>query len=77
MRTLLKTALCVCGFAAAGLPASAGPLQRADVPAEPAWVLHVDCDSLRPTAIGQYLLTEMEKPDARGQVRRLSNHIQL
>ena len=65
---LLKTALCICGFAAAGLPAWAGPLQRADVPAEPAWVLHLDCDSLRPTAIGQYILSEMEKPEAQAKL---------
>jgi hypothetical protein len=64
---LLKTAFYLCGFAAAGLPAWAGPLQRADVSADPAWVLHVDCDSLRPTAIGQYLLAEMEKPEARAK----------
>src|ERR1039458_7184155 len=38
---LLKTALYVCAFAAAGLPAWAGPLQRADVAGEPAWVLGV------------------------------------
>ena len=64
---LLKTALYACGLAVAGLPAWAGPLQRADVPAEPAWVLHFDCDSLRPTAIGQYLLAELEKPEAQAQ----------
>jgi len=64
---LLKAALFAGGLAAAGLPAFAGPLQRADVPAEPAWVLHVDCDSLRQTATGQYLLGEMEKPE--GQAR--------
>ena len=64
---LLKIALYACGLAAVGLSAWAGPLQRADVPAEPAWVLHVDCDSLRPTAIGQYLLAEMEKPEAQAK----------
>ena len=64
---LLKTALYVCAFAAAGLPAWAGPLQRTDVAGEPAWVLHLDCDSLRPTALGQYLLAEMEKPDAQAK----------
>jgi hypothetical protein len=63
----LRIALYVCGFAAAGLPAWAGPLQRTDVPADPAWVLHLDCDSLRPTAIGQYLIGEMEKPDAQAK----------
>ena len=45
----------------------AAPLQRADVPAEPTWVLHVDCDALRPTAVGQYLLAEMDKPDAQSK----------
>jgi hypothetical protein len=37
------------------------------VAGEPAWVLHLDCDSLRPTALGQYLLAEMEKPDAQAK----------
>jgi len=42
----------------------AAPLHRADIAAEPTWVLHVDCDALRPTAVGQYLVSEMEKPGA-------------
>src|SRR5690349_13608219 len=49
---------------AAALTASAGPLQRADLPPDPAWVLHVDCDALRPSTIGQYVLAELEKPEA-------------
>ncbi len=43
--------------------AQAGPLVRSDVPAEPSWVLHVDFDQLRNTAIGQFLLAEMNKPE--------------
>jgi hypothetical protein len=54
-------------LAAGALTTSAGPLQRADLPADPAWVLHVDCDALRPSTIGQYLLSELEKPDAQEQ----------
>jgi hypothetical protein len=65
--TLLRTALHLLGLASAAGPLVAAPLQRADVPAEPAWVLHVDCDNLRPTAIGQYLLAEMEKPEAQAK----------
>ena len=42
----------------------AGPLQRTDVPPELAWVLHVDCDALRSTALGEYLSNEMDKPEA-------------
>jgi hypothetical protein len=41
----------------------AGPIQRGDLPAEPVWVLHMDCDALRPTSIGQFLLAEMAKPE--------------
>ena len=64
---LLKSALCACGLVAAAATALTAPLQRADVTAEPAWVLHVDCDSLRPTPIGQYLLAELEKPEAQAK----------
>src|SRR5205814_3420565 len=44
--------------------AFAGPLNRADVSAQAVWVAHIDCDTLRPTTLGQYLVTELEKPDA-------------
>lgn len=67
----VRTAICLCGLAGAVFPVLAAPLQRADVPAEPAWVLHVDCDNLRPTAIGQYLLAEMEKPEAQAKFAAL------
>ena len=35
--------------------------------ADATWVLHVDCDALRPTAIGQFLLAEVEKPEAQAK----------
>jgi hypothetical protein len=63
----LKPAFCACGLIAATVTAPSTPLQRSDVAAEPVWVLHVDCDALRPTTIGQFLLTEMEKPDAQAK----------
>jgi len=31
-------------------------------------VLHLDCDGLRPTAVGRFLLAEMEKPEARAKL---------
>jgi len=65
---LLRTSLYICGLVAAAWPAWAGPLQRADVSADPTWAVHVDCDSLRPTAIGQYLLAEMAKPEAQAKL---------
>ncbi len=61
---LLKGALAAGCLSAAILGAGAGPLQRANVIRDPVWLLHVDCDALRQTVVGQYLLGEMEKPDA-------------
>jgi hypothetical protein len=49
---------------AAGINTNAGPLQRADVAAEPAWVLHLDFDGMRSTTVGQYIMGELEKPEA-------------
>jgi hypothetical protein len=69
MKTIrLNPALCAGALLAVTVAAVGSPLQRADLPAEPAWVLHLDCDRLRPTAIGQYLLSEMEKPDAQAKL---------
>jgi hypothetical protein len=53
---------------AAVLTSTAGSLQRADVMNDPVWVVHLDCDALRPTAIGTYLLGELEKPDAQKKI---------
>jgi hypothetical protein len=63
----IKLALCAAGLVATAVTALTAPLQRADVAADPTWVLHVDCDGLRPTAIGQFLLSEMEKPEAQAK----------
>jgi hypothetical protein len=68
---LFRNALCACGLVAAGLTAFAGPLQRADVAAEPSLVLHVDCDNLRTSGIGQWLLSEMDKPEAQAKFAAL------
>lgn len=53
---------------ALGWLAGATPLQRADVTANPTWLLHLDCDALRPTTIGQYILSEMDKPEAKAKL---------
>lgn len=64
----MKTTL-LCLLLASGLvsTASAAPLKRSDVPAQPAWVVHVDCDGLRQTQLGQFLLGEMRKPEAQAK----------
>jgi hypothetical protein len=63
----LKRALCACSLIAATVTGLSTTLQRNDVAAEPAWVVHVDCDALRQTTMGQFLLTELEKPDAQAK----------
>src|SRR6266446_1744860 len=70
LNTSVSALPCCAGLliAVACLSAAAAPLQRADVPADPAWVAHVDCDSLRSTAIGRYILTEMDKPEAQNKL---------
>ena len=65
---LWKITLCALGICSGGLLAGAAPLQRTDVIAAPAWLLHLDCDGLRPTTLGQYILAETDKPDAKAKL---------
>lgn len=60
--TLLPLALLAVAWAA-----PAAPLDKSHVPANPAWVVHLDMDQVRPTAVGQYLLAEMQKPEAQSR----------
>jgi hypothetical protein len=63
-RNLWKLAICAACVCAGGPLARAASLQRSDVIADPAWLLHLDCDSLRTATVGQYILSEMAKPEA-------------
>jgi hypothetical protein len=67
-RTLIAGCLLVAGF---NLPAT--QFQRADVAANSVWVLHINCDALRPTAIGKHILTELEKPEAQAKLSVFQN----
>ena len=65
MNITMNRSLAACSMLAVSLVAvSASPVKRADLPAQPGFVLHLDCDALRPTAIGKFLLAEMSKPEA-------------
>src|SRR5215468_11678012 len=66
--TLLAGCLLV---AALNLPAT--QLQRTDVAASSVWVLHINCDALRPTAIGKHILAELEKPEAQAKLSVFQN----
>ena len=52
------------GALAAVMTVHAGPLQRGDVVADPAWLVHVDCDALKQTSLGKAALAELDKPEA-------------
>jgi hypothetical protein len=68
MKTTFALALICLG---ATLKSPAVPLVSADLPADPAWFVHLDCDTLRPTAIGQYILAELDKPEAQAKLGAL------
>jgi hypothetical protein len=65
---LLRSILCAGCLAGAGLTTLAGPLNRADVPAEPAWVVHLDFDGLRSTVIGQVIQEQMNRPEVQDRL---------
>jgi hypothetical protein len=65
---LWKPILCAICIGASGLVARATPLQRSDVIADPVWLLHVDFDALRPTTIGQFILSQMDRPEAKARL---------
>jgi hypothetical protein len=68
---IMKLAGWVAGLCVSSLLAQGAPLQRPDVIASPAWLLHLDCDRLRTTAVGQYILTEMDQPEAKAKLAAL------
>jgi hypothetical protein len=63
-----KATLAAGCLVAAAFTTLAAPLRRADVAGNPAWLAHVDFDGLRPTAIGQFILSEMDKPEAQAKL---------
>lgn len=68
MKTNFSKVLCSASLLWTGQAVFAGPLQRADVPADSVWVVHADCDALRATSIGKHVLAELEKPEARSKL---------
>jgi hypothetical protein len=70
---ILKTTLLAGCLLAAALNLPATQLQRTDVAASSVWVLHINCDALRPTAIGKHILAELEKPEAQAKLSVFQN----
>ena len=68
MNANLLNYACAASFLAASWMANATPLRRADIAGDPAWVAHIDCDRLRQSAIGEHILSEMEKPQAQARL---------
>jgi hypothetical protein len=70
---ILKTTLIAGCWLAAAFNLPATQLQRTDVAASSVWVLHINCDALRPTAIGKHILAELEKPEAQAKLSVFQN----
>lgn len=66
--TLVKIALYAGCALAAVLASNAGPLRRADISSDALWVAHLDVDAMRPTAVGQFIQSEMDKPEAQAKL---------
>ena len=68
MKTITWTPfLCIVTIAGV-ITANGTPLKTSEIPSDPGWFVHLDCDALRPTAIGQFILAEMEKPEAQNKL---------
>jgi hypothetical protein len=72
-----KSLLAAVGICASALVATAAPLHRADIASDPTWLLHLDFDGLRPTAIGKFILSEMDKPEAKARLAVLQSIISV
>jgi hypothetical protein len=69
MKANLKGLLLGAGcLLAAGVSAMATPFQRGDLPADTAWVIHIDCDLLRTGTVGQFLQGELSKPEVQSKL---------
>ncbi len=49
-------------------PVHAGPVQRGHVTTDAAWVVHLDVEQLKASKVGQFLMKEMEKPEAQDKI---------
>lgn len=64
MKRIIAFSISCALYLLASMPAAhSAPLHRADVIADPVWVLHVDADGLRPTTLGKYFFSELAKPE--------------
>jgi hypothetical protein len=69
MKTSFWKISCCAGLVcAASLIASAVPIKRTDIAGDPAWVLHLDIDSLKTSTIGQFVLSELDKPETKAKL---------
>lgn len=55
-------------IAVAAFSTAAAPPKRSDLSDNPVWVLHIDCDALRQTYIGKFLLYQMDKPEMKSNM---------
>src|SRR3974390_2266112 len=68
---VLRRTLLIAGVCLGTATGWGSDLRRADLAADPAWVLHLDVDRLRTSAVGEHILSEMDKPEAQAKLAAL------
>jgi hypothetical protein len=68
MITKVLLGLSAIALVLASSPVHAGPLQRGHIATDAAWVVHLDVEQLKTSKVGQFLMKEMEKPEARDKI---------
>jgi len=58
----------VAGLCGVAWTCTAAPLKRTDLPADPTWVVHLDIDGLKATTIGEFITSELEKPEVKDKL---------
>lgn len=51
-----------CSVIAASAAVFAGPLEKGKIASDAKWIVHVDCEGLRNSALGTYVMDELVKP---------------
>jgi hypothetical protein len=67
MKTLISSLMVCGGLLTAGWSGQAGVLQRSVVPADAVWWVHLDLAQAKQTQVGQFILGELEHPEAQSK----------
>lgn len=58
----------IAGLCGLTLSSVGAPLKRSDIPADPTWVAHIDIDALKATTIGEFITSQLDKPEVKDKL---------